>query len=52
MNPTIEPAPERSSARAARLVARAIKELAFFAGTLLVVWALYAYVLPFFGVNT
>lgn len=44
--------PEPSRGRAARLVARVVEEAAIFAGMLVIMWALFAYVLPRFGIYT
>jgi hypothetical protein len=44
--------PETSRGRAARLVVRLLREAVVFVAMLAIVWALFAWVLPRFGINT
>ncbi|MHB0972596.1 MAG: hypothetical protein ACYC7A_22365 [Thermoanaerobaculia bacterium] len=44
--------PEGSRARVARMVARILRESALFVAMLAIMWSLFAFVLPRFGINT
>lgn len=50
-NPTPE-TPVNTRGRVARMVGRIVREAAVFVAMLAIIWSLFAWVLPRFGINT